>query len=96
VVFSTPGMIQQFHAEVNGDPAAEVTPWTADGQRSVTFRMPLKVPAMVQKLIGSDCIRVVEVCKVTWLANGSFEAASTPCLDVSVVRIRSLEKSGIS
>ena len=82
-MFSDPGCIKQFHAEVNGDPAAEVTPWTADGQRSVTFRMPLNVPAMIKKLIGSDCIRVVEVCKLTWKGDGIFEAVSEPCLDVS-------------
>ena len=53
VVFDDSACIKRFHAKVNADPAAEVTAW-ASGQRSVTFRMPLNVPAMIKKLIGAS------------------------------------------
>ena len=37
--------------QVSGDPSATVSSWEG-GQRSVAFRMPLNVPAMIKKLIG--------------------------------------------
>jgi hypothetical protein len=51
VVYHDGALVTRFHLETNKDPAASASPWI-DGKRTVTFRMPLNVPAMLKKLIG--------------------------------------------
>lgn len=48
--------MRDYHAAVNGDANVAVPPWGPDGSRVVSFNMPMKVPAMVAKMIGaSEC-----------------------------------------
>ncbi|GAX80012.1 hypothetical protein CEUSTIGMA_g7451.t1 [Chlamydomonas eustigma] len=80
IVYADGALITHFHLETNGDSSATATPWI-DGKRSVTFRMPLNVPAMLKKLIGADSIKVVEECNLVWLNASCFQVKSEPCLD---------------
>lgn len=85
VVYSDDTCIRRFHSKVNKDPLSECTAWQmlsrVSFQRTVTFRMPLNVPAMIRKIIGSDSLRVIETCKLEWKGTDSFVILSEPLLD---------------
>ncbi|KAG1677062.1 hypothetical protein FOA52_001232 [Chlamydomonas sp. UWO 241] len=80
VVYSDDKCLRAFHAEVNKDPGASVTAWDG-GRRSVSFRMPINVPAFVKSFIGADSIKVTEQVACTWSGQDSFELISQPVLD---------------
>jgi hypothetical protein len=85
VVYSDDSCIRRFHNKVNNDPSSECTAWQMlnrfSFQRTVTFHMPLNVPAMIKKIIGSDSLRVIETCKLEWKGTESFVIISEPILD---------------
>ena len=85
VVYSDDSCIRRFHSKVNKDPSSECTTWQMlnrfSFQRTVTFHMPLNVPAMIKKIIGSDSLRVIETCKLEWKGTDSFVIISEPLLD---------------
>ena len=85
VVYSNDACLRRFHNKVNKDPSSECSAWQMLNrfafQRTVTFHMPLNVPAMIKKIIGSDSLRVIETCKLEWKGSESFTITSEPLLD---------------
>ncbi|GIL63969.1 hypothetical protein Vafri_17884, partial [Volvox africanus] len=81
-IYATDAAMRTFHAKVNGDSAAVLGPWSADGIRTAQFVMPMNVPAMLKKFIGMDSVPVVETQKVEWLTPGKvFKLVSEPQLN---------------
>lgn len=61
VILEDESLIKRFHADVNNDPNATVSPWEGD-HRTVAFHMTLNVPGMIKKMIGEDVIIRGLVC----------------------------------
>ncbi|KAG2425917.1 hypothetical protein HYH02_014916 [Chlamydomonas schloesseri] len=81
-IYSDDKATRAFHAEVNGDATATAQPWGADGTRTVTFVMPMNVPAFLKRIIGLDSVPVTEVQKLEWAADrSSFKLVSEPTLN---------------
>eukprot|EP00195_Chlamydomonas_chlamydogama_P010482 CAMPEP_0202899100 /NCGR_PEP_ID=MMETSP1392-20130828/7428_1 /ASSEMBLY_ACC=CAM_ASM_000868 /TAXON_ID=225041 /ORGANISM="Chlamydomonas chlamydogama, Strain SAG 11-48b" /LENGTH=333 /DNA_ID=CAMNT_0049585199 /DNA_START=111 /DNA_END=1115 /DNA_ORIENTATION=+ len=80
VVYGDATGFQKFHREITKDPNASITDWK-NGQREVSFRMALNVPAMFKKVIGADTIGVVETQRITWHGSSSFTVVSEPTLN---------------
>jgi hypothetical protein len=53
-LFGDDQFMRLYHKEANEDPDAEVTCWTAAGERTVCFSAPLNAPALVRKFIGNS------------------------------------------
>ncbi|KAG2440840.1 hypothetical protein HXX76_003695 [Chlamydomonas incerta] len=81
-IYSDDKATRAFHADVNGDSTATAEPWSADGSRTVTFVMPMNVPAFLKRIIGLDKVPVTEVQKLEWAADkSSFKLVSEPTLN---------------
>ncbi len=72
-----------YHAAVNKDPTAQVTPWQ-EGVRSVTFTMPLQAPDFVKRIANIDSVSVRETQAVVW--SGAGEAGRQSCCCSCVTR----------
>eukprot|EP00246_Nothoceros_aenigmaticus_P007381 TRINITY_DN21137_c0_g1_i1.p1 TRINITY_DN21137_c0_g1~~TRINITY_DN21137_c0_g1_i1.p1 ORF type:complete len:314 (+),score=55.72 TRINITY_DN21137_c0_g1_i1:198-1139(+) len=79
-LFGDHRFIKKYHKEVNEDPNAEVSSWSADGRRSVRFSAPLNAPAVVNKLVGADSLKVTETQEYTRSGN-YFKITSDPVIE---------------
>jgi hypothetical protein len=62
-----------YHKEANDDPDADVTCWTAAGERTVSFSAPLNVPALVRKFVGEpSTVNVLHLNLHVLLPHSSF------------------------
>lgn len=78
-LFGDHRFVKKYHKEVNEDPDAEVSNWSADGRRYVKFCAPLNAPAVVKKLVGSDSLEVTETQAYTRSGN-CFKITSDPVI----------------
>jgi hypothetical protein len=78
LVYVDRNFLRRFHSDVNHDDRASVPPW-AGGRRALRFRTPVDAPALIKRLIGADCVEVVEEQSFRrHLEDGSIEVTSSP------------------
>eukprot|EP00798_Chlamydomonas_sp_ICE-L_P003363 gene3363-13394_t len=75
VVYAHKKPMQEYHALANKDPNADVTDWD-DGVRTISFCMPLQIPAFVKAVAGVDSIRVREQQSLVWKSSELFDVTS--------------------
>uniref|UniRef100_A0A7S0UVY7 VASt domain-containing protein n=1 Tax=Polytomella parva TaxID=51329 RepID=A0A7S0UVY7_9CHLO len=79
IIYDTPSVIKDYHLKINNDDSVVVGSWSG-GKRDVEFKMPVKVPDMLKKIIGVDIISVIEHQKMTWNSQNQFKLTSEPTL----------------
>ncbi|KAL3691156.1 hypothetical protein R1sor_004807 [Riccia sorocarpa] len=79
-LFGDDSFVKRYHKEMNEDPYAEVSSWTADGQRTVKFLAPISAPNVIKKVIGVDTLRVTEVQQCVTVGN-QFTVKSDPTIE---------------
>ncbi|KAH9544135.1 hypothetical protein CY35_13G101800 [Sphagnum magellanicum] len=85
-LFGDDQFMRLYHKEANEDPDAEVTCWTAAGERTVCFSAPLNAPALVRKFVGSDVLRVTEIQQYERVGN-CFTVKSNPTSDAAAADV---------
>jgi hypothetical protein len=75
-----------YHKEANDDPDADVTCWTAAGERTVSFSAPLNAPALVRKFVGSDVLKVKEIQQYERVGS-CFTIRSNPTSDAAAADV---------
>ncbi len=79
-----------YHKEANDDPDADVTCWTAAGERTVSFLAPLNAPALVRKFVGEPTtvnVLLLNACSQLLLGKPQFKDQFGKTIPVTSSRV---------
>lgn len=81
ILYGDSSAAKAYHKEVDKDENAKVESWQGN-TRTVQFTMPMLLPAVLSKLIGSNSIPVKEIQKAEIDSGGSLHVTSIPIIGV--------------